>query len=89
MSDIKLLLCINKVNESLGVLDRKGVLHGDSPVDITRLNDPSYAIPADLETALKERKDYCIIQPAMTDITFLKRFGELGLKFLTANSYAS
>lgn len=81
-----LMVGINKVNDSLGVLDGKGVLHGDSPVDVTRLNDPSYAIPADLETALKERKDYCIIQPAMTDITFLKRFGELGLKFLTANS---
>jgi hypothetical protein len=57
-----------------------------SPADIIRLNDPSYEIPKTLDTALQEKKDYCIIQPAMTDITFLKRFGELGLKFLTATS---
>lgn len=58
----------------------------ESPVDIIRLKDPSYEIPKSLDKALEEKKDYCIIQPAMMDITFLKRFGELGLKFLTANS---
>ena len=56
-----------------------------SPVDYTRLDDPSYEVPESLEHALEQKKDYCIIQPAMTDITFLKRFGEVGLKFLTAN----
>ena len=56
-----------------------------SPIDFTKLGDPSYRPPKSLSEALKEMKDYCIIQPAQTDITFMKRFGEVGLKFLKAN----
>ena len=56
-----------------------------SPVDYTRLDDPSYEVPESLDYALEKQTDLCIIQPVMTDITFLKRFGEVGLKFLTAN----
>ena len=79
-----LLNSISELNNEMDIPEK--IRKTDSPADIIRLNDPSYEIPKTLDTALQEKKDYCIIQPAMTDITFLKRFGELGLKFLTATS---
>ena len=82
-----LLSCIEELDDAIGIpkiLKSKG--YENSPADIIRLKQLSYVPPKSLEDALKTKQDYCIIQPAMTDITFLKRFGELGLKFLTANS---
>ena len=79
-----LLNSISEINNEMDI--PTNVRESDSPADIIRLNDPSYEVPKTLGIALQEKKDYCIIQPAMTDLTFLKRFGELGLKFLTANS---
>lgn len=79
-----LLNSISELNNEMDI--PTNIRESDSPADIIRLNDPSYEVPKTLDIALQEKKDYCIIQPAMTDLTFLKRFGELGLKFLTANS---
>lgn len=79
-----LLNSISELNNEMDIPEE--IRNTDSPADIIRLNDPSYETPKTLDTALQKKKDYCIIQPAMTDITFLKRFGELGLKFLTATS---
>lgn len=56
-----------------------------SPVDFTKIDDPSYRPPKTIQDALNKKQEYCILQPAMTDITFIKRFGEVGLKFLKAN----
>ena len=56
----------------------------ESPADFTRLDDPEYVPPVSLQKAIEQKRDYCIIQPIETDITFIKRFGEIGLKFLTA-----
>ena len=56
-----------------------------APIDFTRLDDPFYEMPSSLSNAIRDRKDYCILEPIETDITFIKRFGEIGLKFLTAN----
>ena len=56
----------------------------ESPADFTRLDDPEYIPPVSLQKAIEQKRDYCIIQPIETDITFIKRFGEIGLKFLTA-----
>lgn len=56
-----------------------------SPFNVLRLDDPSYAVPESFIHARGNKNEYCVLQPAMTDITFMKRFGEVGLKFLTAN----
>lgn len=56
-----------------------------APFNVLRLDDPSYAVPESFIQARENQDEYCVLQPAMTDITFMKRFGEVGLKFLTAN----
>lgn len=65
---------------------KKKIKHKEcTPFNVLRLDDPSYAVPEGFIQARGNRDEYCILQPAMTDITFMKRFGEVGLKFLTAN----
>ena len=82
---------IDEVNkalfDSVGRSDtvEKAIEYDESPIDLTRLDDPSYVIPVTLQEAMHSRASYCILQPVETDTTFLKRFGEIGLKFLTAN----
>ena len=56
-----------------------------APFNVLRLDDPSYAVPDTFISARANQNEYCILQPIQTDVTFLKRFGEVGLKFLTAN----
>ena len=56
-----------------------------APFNVLKLDDPSYAVPESFIRARGHMEEFCILQPAMTDITFMKRFGEVGLKFLTAN----
>ena len=85
-----LLYGITQVNQaivsSLSKNARKRIKgHEFAPFNVLRLDDPSYAVPKDFVTAKANQKEFCVIQPAMTDITFMKRFGEVGLKFLTAN----
>jgi len=73
--------------DSVGVTENMELAleYSHAPIDFTRLDDPSYEIPKSLAYAIETRKDYCILEPIETDITFIKRFGEIGLKFLTAN----
>ena len=73
--------------DSVGISENieKALEYRYAPVDFTRLDDPFYEIPTSLDEAIMSRKDYCILEPIETDITFIKRFGEIGLKFLTAN----
>lgn len=56
-----------------------------APFDVLKLDDSSYAVPTDAVIATNNMNSFCVLQPAQTDITFMKRFGEVGLKFLTAN----
>lgn len=55
--------------------------YNDTMVDFTQIIDnPSYRPP----TGFEDTSSYLIIQPMECDLSFLRRFGEAGLKFLTA-----
>lgn len=51
----------------------------DTPLDITKIPDRDYIPPKDLY----DKSQDLILQPMATDLEFLDRFGEVGLKFLT------
>ena len=72
--------------DQLSPAAKKKIKHHEfAPFDVLRLDDPFYAVPESFIRARVNQNEYCILQPVMTDITFMKRFGEVGLKFLTAN----
>lgn len=80
-----LLKGIQEVDNALAASFKSSILVArfcelkDTPLDITKIPDRDYTPPKDL----RDKSQDLILQPMATDLEFLDRFGEVGLKFLT------